>query len=309
MEERGTYGERLSERFGVTAPPTHVSLTLNKSQIAVTRIRTTIAEEVLTEPIPYQDAFLVQLNLTDCPDHELWMDGRSLGRKTFLQGETVIHDLKCNPVALIHTPMDSMMLYLSRKLLNEICDDADAPRLETLRWAAGDSLFDPVVQGLGSQLTTALHRPNEATALFVDHVTMAITVHIAAKYGDMRTHSIRANRRLSAWQERRAKELLMEHIDGKISLVVLAQECGMSVSHFTRLFRRTIGEPPHRWLMRQRVEKAKSLLHEESLGLADVALACGFFDQSHLTRCFSLTVGVAPGAWRREHGFFGPNPN
>jgi AraC family transcriptional regulator len=63
--------------------------------------------------------------------------------------------------------------------------------------------------------------------------------------------------------------------------------------------------PPHRghgaanWLLKHRIEVAKEKLHDRRLSLSEVALACGFADQSHLTRVFTRTVGVNPGAWRR----------
>jgi helix-turn-helix protein len=56
---------------------------------------------------------------------------------------------------------------------------------------------------------------------------------------------------------------------------------------------------PHRWLMERRIEKAKQLLTDTTLSLAEIAIACGFADQSHFTRAFSRTAHSSPGAWRR----------
>jgi AraC family transcriptional regulator len=74
----------------------------------------------------------------------------------------------------------------------------------------------------------------------------------------------------------------------------------LSVSHFSRAFRRSMGAAPHNWLLTCRVEAAKEKLRDHRLTLSDVALACGFADQSHLTRVFTRIVGVSPGAWRRS---------
>jgi AraC-like DNA-binding protein len=60
-----------------------------------------------------------------------------------------------------------------------------------------------------------------------------------------------------------------------------------------------MGVAPHNWLLMRRVEVAKEKLRNTDLSLSDVALACGFADQSHLTRVFTGAVGVSPGAWRR----------
>ena len=98
--------------------------------------------------------------------------------------------------------------------------------------------------------------------------------------------------------ERRAKELMSANLNEDLSLSRLAIECGLSTRHFARAFRLSTGMPPHRWLVRLRVERAKELLQTRALALIDVAMFSGFADQSHLTRVFKAVVGVTPGAWR-----------
>jgi len=104
---------------------------------------------------------------------------------------------------------------------------------------------------------------------------------------------------LAPWQARRAKELLNANLDGKLPLSQLAEKCGLSTRHFARAFRQSTGVPPHRWLLSRRVDRAKDLLRDPALSLAEVALACGFADQSHFTRMFTTLVGLSPGLWRR----------
>ena len=103
---------------------------------------------------------------------------------------------------------------------------------------------------------------------------------------------------LAPWQERRAKEMITANLGG-MPLKGLAGECRLSMSHFSRAFHRSVGMPPHRWLMKRRIEVAKEKLHDGRMSLTDVAAACGFSDQSHLSRVFRQTVGVSPGVWRR----------
>jgi len=105
--------------------------------------------------------------------------------------------------------------------------------------------------------------------------------------------------RLAPWLERRAKDIMRAHLDGALSIAQLADECGLSRSHFARSFKRTTGTPPHRWLLAQRIDKATQLLLKSESSITDIALACGFADQSHFTRVFVSTVGMSPGVWRR----------
>ena len=86
---------------------------------------------------------------------------------------------------------------------------------------------------------------------------------------------------------------------GSIHAKDLSAVAQRSTSHFSHAFRRTLGVAPHKWLIEQRVVLSKEKLRDDDFSLSDVALECGFSDQSHLTRVFRQAVGVSPGAWRR----------
>jgi AraC family transcriptional regulator len=104
---------------------------------------------------------------------------------------------------------------------------------------------------------------------------------------------------LACWQVRRSKEVMLGNIDSNISLARVAKECRLSKSQFGRAFKQTLGRPPHRWLLEQRVEKAKGLLVTPRIPISEIALGAGFTDQAHFTRVFSSVTGTTPGAWRR----------
>jgi AraC family transcriptional regulator len=89
-------------------------------------------------------------------------------------------------------------------------------------------------------------------------------------------------------------------LSDEIRLADLASACGLSVNHFARAFRKSTDVPPHRWMMKRRIERAQNLLLSTRNPVADIALDCGFHDQSHLTHVFTRLVGVSPAAWRRN---------
>jgi AraC-like DNA-binding protein len=105
---------------------------------------------------------------------------------------------------------------------------------------------------------------------------------------------------LAPRQLQRVAEFINAHLGEDPAVADLASQCGVSIGHFTRAFRQTTGTTPHRWLTRQRVERAKALLSAGSPGLAAIAQLCGFTDQSHFTRVFSRCERVTPGRWRRH---------
>jgi AraC family transcriptional regulator len=104
---------------------------------------------------------------------------------------------------------------------------------------------------------------------------------------------------LSRWQLVRALELFETKFDRPIGLGDVADAVRMSKSQFSRAFSRSVGEPPARYLRRYRVKRAHEMLLSTSKSLSEIALNCGFADQSHFTRTFSRMVGVSPAAWRR----------
>jgi len=236
----------------------------------------------------------------DFPHHEYWEDGRRAPVCDLRAGEIIFWDLKRDPAGLFDKPHHSLGFYLPRAALDTIADDARAPRIGDLgyRPAPGAGVADVTISRLGSLVLPSLSHPDQANRLFVDHVLLAVGVHIAQTYGDMRPVSRLARGGLAPWQERRAKEILRANIHG-VSLKEVARECGLSVGHFSRAFRRTLGVAPHKWLIEQRIVLSKEKLRDGGLSLTDVAADCGFTDQSHFTREFRRAVGVSPGAWRR----------
>ena len=292
------YGKRLGERLRVENAPAIVTRALRTADIAVTEVRCDNPLPGIRGPIQPEDAFLVALHLRDAPNREYWEDGRRASGCDLRAGESCLHDLKREPRGLIDKPYHSLAFYLPRTALDAIADDANALLIRDLSYKPGAGVNDVTISSLGSLLLPALRDSDQANPLFLDHVLLAVGVHIAETYGGMRPMSQLPQGGLAPWQERRAKEMIAANLDG-VPIRELARECGLSRAHFARKFRRSVGVAPHNWLIEQRIVLSKKKLRDDRLPLADVALECGFSDQSHFTRYFRRIVGVNPGAWRR----------
>jgi AraC family transcriptional regulator len=90
----------------------------------------------------------------------------------------------------------------------------------------------------------------------------------------------------------RLKAYVLAHIDEPIEVSVLAEMADRSPFHFTRVFKRSIGVTPHRYIVHLRLERAAALLREGQASLAEVAARTGFADQSHLSRWARRVYGV-----------------
>lgn len=105
---------------------------------------------------------------------------------------------------------------------------------------------------------------------------------------------------LSVWQAKQALAFMDANLGSKISIAEISALVRLSKSHFCRAFKLTLGTSPMAYLSIRRVERAKLLITSTSERLSDIALACGFADQSHLNRSFGRMVGMSPGLWRRS---------
>ena len=99
---------------------------------------------------------------------------------------------------------------------------------------------------------------------------------------------------------RRVLDYMTAHLDDDVGLEALADEACLSTFHFARVFANTMGMPPHRYLARLRLERAKTLLSLRALPISQIALACCFSSQSNFTRAFVRATGLTPREYRRH---------
>ena len=136
--------------------------------------------------------------------------------------------------------------------------------------------------------------------LFLDSVEQALAVALVNGYA-VRHRPARTYRGgLSPARLRRVKEFVHAKLEDELSLRELAQSVGLSTAHFSEMFRKSMGETPHRFVLRLRVERAKEMLRVAESRVLDVAIACGFKTQQHFARVFRQLCGTSPTEYRRE---------
>jgi AraC family transcriptional regulator len=108
---------------------------------------------------------------------------------------------------------------------------------------------------------------------------------------------------LAVWQAKRTVAYIEANLGSKLAIREIADLVALSKCHFSRAFKQTLGTSPMAYVAVRRVERAKLMMASTGQRLTDIALACGFADQSHLNRCFHRIVGVSPGLWRRMSQF------
>jgi AraC-like DNA-binding protein len=105
---------------------------------------------------------------------------------------------------------------------------------------------------------------------------------------------------LAPWQVGRVMRHIEQQLPSRIIIDELAQITRLSTSYFSAAFRASFGTSPHDYISRRRIDLAKQLMLRTDMPLTEIALDCGFADQSHLCRVFRRLTGQTPAAWRRN---------
>jgi AraC family transcriptional regulator len=159
---------------------------------------------------------------------------------------------------------------------------------------------DPLITAIAATLRRELEEESAGSRLLVDSLTQALAVHLLRAHSSFPTEISKTNGGLPRWRLQRATAFIEEHLSADISLPELAEAAGnLSLYHFARLFKESTGSSPYQYLLRRRIERAKSMLRgRKLLSLGDVAFACGFRDQSAFSRVFRQITGSTPRAYR-----------
>jgi AraC family transcriptional regulator len=136
--------------------------------------------------------------------------------------------------------------------------------------------------------------------LFLDSIEQAMAVALVSSQA-VRHRPVRISRGgLAPARLRRITDLVQARLEDELGLEELAQSVGLSTAHFARMFRKSTGETPHQFVLRQRLERAKAMLRAPDARILDVAVACGFKTQQHLRRSFGDVCGISPTGYRQD---------
>ncbi len=150
------------------------------------------------------------------------------------------------------------------------------------------------------QLYQALASKDSGSAVVYEALARVFVVKLLRTYAERRGVMENPTAEFSAERYRRVLDFVEDNMARPITVEDMAAAAGMSASAFARVFKAAIGDTPHQFLSRYRVEQAQAMMRDLSRPLIDVALACGFADQPHLGRVFKKFTGQTPKAWRDQ---------
>lgn len=184
-------------------------------------------------------------------------------------------------------------MYPLPEMLGEVAFEFSGKRKDA-PWFSESVVSDPTMAQKLRQLFTVLHESGnhlQRETLYLSTITALLSRH-----GNKRNTLLELGKESLAVE--RVRDYIDSHYSDNISIQDLTKLAQLSPFYLARLFQKAVGLPPHAYQVQRRLHKAKQLVRL-GVKLSDVAVDCGFTDQSHLNRHFKRSLGVTPGVYKK----------
>lgn len=198
------------------------------------------------------------------------------------------------------TSFKTTVLYLTERKLAQVAAEVFDRDVDSVSVHESFQIQDRVIRHGVASLAMELSDDKLGGRLYSDAIVTQLCVHLLRNHGSARLRAPRCPGALNAAQSRRVAAYIEENLGGDLSLETLAGIGGMSQYHFARLFRKRFGVPPHAYVQRRRLERARKLILHSDMALKEIVGASGFCDQSHLGKSFKRAYAVTPAELRKR---------
>lgn len=159
---------------------------------------------------------------------------------------------------------------------------------------------DPLIHSLSLALKSEIDSADLQSNLYAETLAITLAVHLTQKYSSHKVPLKPTGQSLTKSQLNRALDFINDRLETPISVTQIAAAVELSPFHFSRMFKRSTGESPHQYVIRQRLQRAKELLFDSAASIAEIAHRLKFCNQSHLSSHFKRTFGVTPNEYLRR---------
>lgn len=196
--------------------------------------------------------------------------------------------------------IDVSHVYLSETLMSNVASEVMEQTVDDVFLHDELKVQDPIISMAVNSIAAESKNHSAGSSLYVEAVATQLAVHLFRHYASATFRNPVDEGGLSPVIAGRIKEYIESRLHEQLDLTSLAAVTGYGNWSFSRRFRRTFNQSAHSYIIGRRVEKAKQFLAHSSKLISEIALDCGFSDQSHMTRVFQSRLGTTPAAFRRE---------
>ncbi len=223
-------------------------------------------------------------------------------------GRTVSSLVECGSMSVVPVgtafkwrtqgPIEFAHLYFSPAMLDSTALKFERKREPSLEDKVG--CRDPLLESLYGALLSEIRQPAPAYLLYLDCLLESFLLRLLRRFSSAGVRAANPRETLPPYRLRRVIDYVDAHLGNRIMLGDLTCAAGGSLFHFNRAFRNTTGEPPYRYVLRRRAERARHLLTHSDLSVDAIATTCGFTSAIHLSRTVSRLLGTTPTRLRRD---------
>lgn len=244
-----------------------------------------------------QDVIAVHYEIEDSTQVDRMMD-ETRRQESLNYGSCVIVPANVTHQSTWDRETEFTLLILEPTFLAQVAHETiNSDRVELIPQFAK---LDPTISSIAFILKAELETDGIGSQLYAESATTFLAAHLLRHYCT-RTQSLKTYPGgLPKYKLKQTIEYIEEHLGEEISLEAVAKHLNMSQYYFCHLFKQSMGISPYQYVLRQRIEKAKQLLKQRKLTITNVALECGFANQTHFTKHFRKLTGTTPRAYREE---------
>ncbi|MFB9887426.1 AraC family transcriptional regulator [Balneatrix alpica] len=200
----------------------------------------------------------------------------------------------------IRGPLEFVHLYFTDQHLRQLAEQVWDKSPNSLRLDEKTFAQDARITSLYRHFVLTCHWQANEDRLLLEQSSQLLLTHLLQHYSQYQWQTPRLSGGLAPYLLQRLRDYIEAHLASPLTLPELAQVCGLSEYHFARMFKHSLGVPPHQYVLQRRLTRAQDLLRSSSLSLTDIAQHCGFASSSHFSHRFRQQQGCSPSQWRLQ---------
>lgn len=243
---------------------------------------------------PGCDDHLLCLLLSEGNHQKITRIGEQKSEKSQLKGEFWICSAKTSGLWAWDSTDESLMFVIEPRLLNRIAEEVSEKDISRVELLNSIGVRDPQIDAIAHLFQAEMDGGSLGEPLYTESLMQVLIVYLLRQYCTFQPKNQPITQSLSPQRLQSVVDYIHSYLDKPLHLAELAAVADMSQYHFCRLFKQSIGIAPYQYVLQQRMEKAKELLHQEKYTVAEISLLVGCTDQSRFAKHFKRQFGAKP---------------
>lgn len=195
---------------------------------------------------------------------------------------------------------DGVNLFIPSSLIREIGKDLVKGDIDSVSLIQSNVRSIPLLSALALELLSDLEAGSPCGKTYADTLTRSIVMYLLAHHSTAKIVGSSAILRTDDTYVARAIDFITAHLGEDLHLSAIASACDVSVNRLCEVFKQSVGQSVHQFVIEQRIERAKYLLKKSKMPLVEISQEIGFSNQAHFTTTFRKTCGITSNQYRHD---------